>query len=203
MVKDEISYYNYDFKSWFEDLGQEARDEFMKWIGTFREFKPIRSTSINYDFGTSYCNDLHRAGRTLVYLYTDKNGVPFYVGKGDASRAVSIYNRSDAFKEKLTESETCRIFAIAFDVMEKYALQVETLVINELADRGFRLTNRNKVCISQVELNTLRSEYPEVLSTINRISKTALEYLLGDEDNAFGNSVEVRVRNKSKVAEVG
>ena len=199
---EERSYYNMDFGYWYESLGQGAREEFTKWLGTLRDFKPIRSKSINYDFGISYCNDLFMAGRSMVYLYTDKNGVPFYVGKGDSSRAVSIYNRSDAFKEKLSESDTCRIFAVAFDVMEKYALEVETLVINELINRGWRLTNRSKVCISQSEMNKLRNDYPEVLDALNSISRTAIDFLLGDTDNAFGNGVEVRVCNKTNVRKV-
>ena len=206
-MEEKSYYYDLDFKCWYEQLGQEAREEFKKWIDTFSPPKVRRSPDINYEFGNGYCNDLYKAGSSLVYLYTDKNGVPFYVGKGDSFRAVSIYNRSDAFKEKLSEIGTCRIFAVAFDIMEKYALEVETLVINELINRGWRLTNRNKVCISQSELNKLRNEYPEVLTTLNSIQKTALDYLLGNEDNSFGNTVEVSVCNKSRVgnrvAEVG
>lgn len=195
---EEMTYYNLDFKCWYENLGQGARDEFQRWISTFDPPRLHRSKELNYEFGTSYSDDLFMAGQSLVYLYTDKNGVPFYVGKGDSNRAVSIYNRSDAFKEKLSEIGTCRIFAIVFDVMEKYALEVETLVINELCSRGWRLTNRNKVCVSQAELNKLRSEYPNVLDTLNKIQRTALDYLLSDEDNAFS-AVELSVRNQSRV----
>ena len=196
----EKSYYmDLDFKCWYERLGSEAREEFKKWMDSFSPPRTYRSSSLNYDFGNSYCNNLFKAGEHLVYVYTDRNGIPFYVGKGDSSRAVSIYNRSDAFKERLSEAGSCRIFAVAFDIMDEYALEIETLLINELIGRGWRLTNRNKVCISQSELDELRRKYPEVLTALNSIQKNAIDYLLGDEDNEFGNTVEVKVRNKSRV----
>lgn len=194
---EEKSYYNMDVKCWYETLGQEAREEFIKWLRNSKEFSPRRSDCINYNYGTSYCNDLYRAGRSMVYLYTDKNGVPFYVGKGDEHRAISIYSRSDAFKERLGETDTCRIFGIVFDIMESDALEVETLCINELLNRGWRLTNRSKVCISQEELIKLRSTYPNVIDTLNSISSAALNYLLGDDP--FNGVGEVIVDNKSNV----
>lgn len=195
---EEKSYYNCDFKCWYEQLGEDGRKEFMEWMGTFREYKSYKSSSINYDFGTSYCNDLYRVGRTLVYLYTDKYGIPFYVGKGDSNRAVSIYNRPEAFKEKLREVETCRIFAIAFEVTNEDALHIETLAINELLSRGWKLLNQQKTVISQKELMELRDIYPEVINTLNNISSKAMDYLLMEID-PFGDKGEVVVGNKTRV----
>lgn len=194
-------YHDFDFKEYFENLGEEARNEFKEWMNTFREYRPYRSDDINYDFGTSYCNDLYRAGRTLVYLYTNKYGIPFYVGKGDANRAVSIYNRPDAFKDKLRETDTCRIFAIAFDMMNEPALEIETLVINELLNRGWRLTNQMKTVIGRDELEELRRKYPNVINTLNNITSKAIDYLLAESD-PFGEKGEVVVANKSRVKSV-
>lgn len=191
-------YKDWDFESYYSCLGKEAREEFIKWLSEIRESYTHRSNSINYEYGTSYCNDLFRAGETMVYLYTNKKGVPFYVGKGSENRALSIYNRSDAFKEKLKETDSCRIFAIAFNVMENDALQIETLCINELIDRGWRLTNSNKVCISREKLDDLRGRYSEVIDTLNKIQSVNLDCLL-DGIDYFNGIGEVVVSNKTSV----
>ena len=195
----EKSYYrDYGFKDWYEALGQEAREKFKEWLGDIREKNNIRSESINYEYGKSYSNDLYRAGHTLVYLYTNNKGVPFYVGKGFENRALSIYNRSDAFKERLMETDSCRIFAVAFDVMDEDALKIETLCINELINRGWRLTNGNKVSVSQDTLNELRSDYPDVIDTLNRIQSVTINCWLDDIDY-FNGVGEVVVNSKSSV----
>jgi hypothetical protein len=203
-AEQEYYYKNFKLKEYVESLGDEARTKFMEWITSIKPFHQ-RSKCINYELGIDYSNDLFRVGRHLVYLYTNEHGVPFYVGKGDGNRAININNRSSAFKDKLNENGTCRIFAIAFDVAEEDALQIETLVINELLNRGWRLVNSQKVAISNEKLGELREDYIGVIDTLNAITSKAIDYLLGDGD-PFGSDGKVFVANASyvkPVAEVG
>ena len=196
-MEQDYYYRNYKLEEYVRSLGDEARAEFMKWMNSIKP-SHWRSKCINYEFGVDYSNDLYRVGRYLVYLYTNEHGVPFYVGKGDSDRAVSISNRSSAFKDKLNESDTCRIFAIAFDVAEEDALEIETLAINELLNRGWRLVNSRKVAISKDKLGELRDTYSGITDVLNAITSNAIDYLLADRD-PFGDEGKVFVANRSYV----
>ena len=194
-------YHDWGLEFYIRALGDEARAEFMGWINSIEQRPRYRDNAINYDFGISYANDLFSVGEHMVYLYTDEHGIPFYVGKGGASRAVNIANRSAAFKDAITKGETCRIFAIVFDIMEEDALKVETLVINELLNRGWRLTNSAKLSAGQDELGKLRDSYPSVTNVLDRITSKAIDYLLADRD-PFGDKGRVCIANKTCVKPV-
>lgn len=197
----EYYYKDWDLEFYIRALGDEARTKFMDWISSIEPRRIKRNEAINYDFGIGYSNDLFRAGEYLVYLYTDKHGIPFYVGKGMQDRAVNISNRSAAFRDNLTKSDSCRIFAIAYDTMESDALNIETLVINELLDRGWRLTNSQKVAIGREELNKLKDTYPGISDVLSKITSKGLDYLLSDID-PFGDNGKVYVANKTCVKSV-
>lgn len=204
-TKQTYYYKNWDLEFYIRALGDEARTEFMNWINSIEPRHRYRNNAINYDFGISYANNLFRVGEHMVYLYTDEHGIPFYVGKGGADRAVNIANRSAAFKDAITKGETCRIFAIVFDIMEEDALRVETLVINELLNRGWRLANSAKLSVGQDELGELRDSYPSVTNVLDRITSKAIDYLLADRD-PFGDNGRVCIANKTcvkPVSEVG
>ena len=194
-------YRNWELEDYVRVLGDEARTEFMNWITTIKPRRRDRNKAINYNFGISYANDLFKAGEYLVYLYTDEHGIPFYVGKGREDRAINISNRSPAFKDNLTKGDSCRIFAIAYDMREDDALNVETLVINELLDRGWRLSNSQKVAIGQEKLSTLRDNYSGITDVLNKLTYNAIDYLLSDQ-NPFGDEGKVYVANKTFVKPV-
>ena len=195
-------YWDNDFRSYFENLGEAGREEFVNWLHSLRQFNTRRNSSLNYDYCVAYENDLIKCGTTLVYLYTSETGIPFYVGKGTTERATNIYNRPDAFMDKLNEYGTCRVFAIACNARDEYALDIETLVLNELLDRGWRLTNTQKVAVGEKDKKRLKEEYPEIMEVINKITGKAVSYLL-EEHDAFGDSGKVRIANRSMVKAVG
>lgn len=194
-------YYDNDFRNYFESLGDAGREEFMGWLSSLRQCNTHRNSSLNYDFCVTYENDLIKCGTTLVYLYTSEMGIPFYVGKGTTDRATNIYKRPEAFMDKLNEYGTCRVFVIACNARDEYALDIETLALNELLDRGWRLTNTQKVAVGERDKKRLREEYPEIIEVINKITGKAVSYLL-EEHDTFGDSGRVRIANKSMVKAV-
>lgn len=198
----EKSYYgNNDFRNYFGCLGDSGREEFIEWLNSLSNHTECRNDSVDYEFSVPYENNLYMCGRTLVYLYTSVKGIPFYVGKGNNDRATNIYNRPEAFMDKLKEYGDCRVFAIAHNVRDDYALTIETMVINELLDRGWRLTNSQKVAIGNEEKARLRNQYPEILESITKITGKAISYLL-DEHESFGDRGIVRMVNKTAVRSV-
>lgn len=185
--------------AYYSNLGEKGRKEFLDWLNKIRLPSDRRSESINYDYNTDYRDDVYRAGDNIVYVYTNEFGIPFYVGKGSEMRAKSIYNRSDAFMEKLNDNGVCRIFAIVSNMCEEDSLEVETLVINELLNRGWRLTNSAKTAISSDKMHDLINTYPNVLESINNITSKGLDSLLDNADY-FGESGKVIKRNKTTMS---
>ena len=191
-------YYDNDFRNYFECLGDEGREKFLEWLSSLKRYGGTRNNAVNYDFCVSYENDLYKCGVTMVYVYTSEIGIPFYVGKGTTDRATNIYNRSGAFMDRIREGDTCRIFALACDIRDECALEIETLVINEILDRGWRLTNDQKVAISKEQKRQLLDEYPEIIEAVNHINSSAVSYLLEERDT-FGDKGRVCVANKSRM----
>ena len=77
-------------------------------------------------------------GRSYVYLWFDLNGDLFYIGKGTAQRAESLQGRSAEFKEKAA-SGYYKI--LADDMAEGYALDLEKILLLEIARQRKTLTN--------------------------------------------------------------
>lgn len=77
-------------------------------------------------------------GHFYVYLWFDLNGNLFYIGKGTGNRAVSLQGRSAEFKEKAA-SGYYKI--LADDMAEGYALDLEKILLLEIACQRTTLTN--------------------------------------------------------------
>ena len=170
------SYYgDFDFWNYYMSLGEGGRTKFIKWLSEIKLPHDSRSDAINYDFCTDYRNDVFKTGSSLVYIYANEFGIPFYVGKEDASR-------SDAFWEKLEDNGRDKIYAIACNIYDADALAIETLVINELSRRGWKLTNPIKAEISSEKYIDLTQSYPEVLNSINDVTRIGLESMLQEVD---------------------
>lgn len=189
---------NWELKDYYSCLGEKGRAEFLRWLTGNNTYIERKHPDINYEYSVDYKDDVYRAGRNLVYLYTNELGVPFYVGEGTPDRAVSISSRNDSFSEKLNEYGVCRVFAIAHNIGKTDSLEVETLVINELLNRGWRLTNLRQTSATSDKISTLSDSYPDVLETINNITKIGLTSLLDDTD-CFGETGKVVKYNKSRV----
>ena len=193
--------YDSELHDYYASLGENGREQFLKWLSEISLPSGKRNDAINYDYSTDYRDDVYRAGHCLVYLYTNELGIPFYVGKGTEDRALNISNRNESFKERFNENGTCRIFAIVSNMFDRDALDVEAMVINELLNRGWRLTNSNIPHISKEDYESLKSDYPNVLNSINDITRTGLYSLLDDRDN-FGETGKVERHNKTYVRKV-
>lgn len=202
MSKEKVYYYrNWDLEHYYRCLGEKGRAEFLDWLTNQRLPSDERNEAINYEYCTDYRDDVYRTGDHIVYLYTDVNGIPYYVGKGNDSRAIDINGRNSAFKEKFEENGVNRIFAIVSNISDKDALDVETLVINELLNRGWRLTNAHKISIDGEKHRMLSEDFPETLVTLNNITKMGLSSLLDDTDY-FSETGKVIRKNKTSVQAV-
>lgn len=202
MLRDK-DYYIHDtgLMDYYCCLGEKARAEFLEWLTKHRLPSTERNASINYDYSTDYRDDVYRAGDCIVYLYTNEMGVPFYVGKGSEERALNVNSRNKAFTETLNRNGVCRIFAIVSNIYDKDALEIETLVINELLNRGWRLTNSSKTSISSDDMQRLIEDYPNVMKSINEITRTGLTSLLDDTD-CFGETGKVVRHSKTYMRKV-
>lgn len=203
MAKNKVSCFmgNNDLEMYFMSLGEKGRAEFLDRLIKLPLPSDKRNNSINYDYCTDYRDDVYRAGRSMVYLYTSEMGVPFYVGKGDEMRALSVINRNDSFLEVLEKNGVNRIFSIISNASDDVALEIETLVINELLNRGWRLTNLSKTSVTSDYMRKLTDYYPNVLETINNITRTGLASLLEDKD-CFGGTGKVARLSKTYMKNV-
>ena len=192
---------NTDLEMYVMSLGKKGREEFLNRLNKLPLPSDKRNDSINYDYCTDYRDDVYRAGRSMVYLYTNEMGIPFYVGKGNEDRALTVINRNDGFLEVLEKNGVNRIFAIISNASDEVALEIETLVINELLRRGWRLTNSAKTSIGSDYLRQLTDYYPNVLETINDITKIGLTSLLDDND-CFGETGKVARYTKTHMKSV-
>lgn len=183
---------------YYSCLGEKGRADFLEWLTNRPLPSDKHNSAINYDYCVDYRDDVYRAGGHLVYLYTDEKGVPFYVGKGYESRALDLRGRNDAFEEKFNNNGVNRVFAISSNISEKEALSVETLVINELLNRGWRLTNAHKISIDSEKHRSLSETHPKVLMTLNNITKVALSSLLDDVER-FSDTGKVVRKNKTSL----
>lgn len=201
MADKEYYIYDYDLKSYFDCLGEKGKEQFLEWLTKNSEHREKKHPDINYEYSIDYSDDVFRTGRNIVYLYTSELGIPFYVGEGTTDRAVTIVSRNESFKEKLEEYGVCRIFAIANNISKSTALEIETLVINELLNRGWRLTNSRQTSVPKEKMSSLSEAYHCVLSAINEITKMGLTSLLEDRD-CFDETGKVVRCNKSRVKSV-
>lgn len=192
----------WDLKHYYRCLGEKGRDVFLKWLTDEPLPSDKRNEAINYEYSNDYRDDVYRAGDKIVYLYTNDAGIPFYVGKGSETRALDINSRNSAFVEKFNQNGVCRIFAIVSNISDCDSLDVETFVINELLDRGWRLTNSHKISIDTEKHRRLSEDYPEVLVSINNITRSAMNTLLDDIDY-FGEIGKVVRKNKTSVRAIG
>lgn len=192
---------DYDLKDYYECLGEKGKDEFLKWLTKGSDRVVKKHPDINYDYCTDYRNDVYRTGRNIVYLYTNELGIPFYVGEGTTDRAVSISSRNESFKEKLNEYGVCRIFAIACNTNKTTSIEIETLLINELLNRGWRLTNSRQTSIPTEKMSLLSEDYFCVLENLNNITKIGLTSLLDDAD-CFGETGKVIRHGKTYMRSV-
>lgn len=193
--------YDYDLKHYYECLGEKGKHEFLNWLTQDSEHRGKKHPDINYDYSTDYKDDVFRTGTSIVYLYTNELGVPFYVGEGTIDRALSVHSRNESFKEKLNEYGACRIFAIAHNINKTSAIEVETLVINELLNRGWRLTNSRQTTVTTEKMVSLSEDYFCVLENINKITKIGLTSLLDDKD-CFGETGKVIRYNTTRMKAV-
>lgn len=78
-----------------------------------------------------------------TYVWSDANGVPFYVGKGSGNRAYSTSQRSDGFK-RVHKAGGCTVEIVDWFIHEAQAHALETELIARYGrrDRGGLLVNK-------------------------------------------------------------
>ena len=168
-----------NLKDYYDILGEEGKKVFLEWLTKKNPYcKEHKEACINYDFSLDYKNDVYRVGRNLVYLYTDENGLPFYVGEGTSFRAKSTKSRNESFLERLNSCSNYKVFAIAHNINKEGSQKIETLVINELLNRGWRLTNSRQTTVTSEKMLALLEDYSDVIGVINNITKNGLHSLL-------------------------
>ena len=193
--------YDYDLKNYYDCLGEKGKEIFLKWLTADDNYTEKKHPNLNYDYSTGFQDDVYRTGRNIVYLYTNEMGIPFYVGEGTTDRALSYSSRNESFKEKINEYGVCRIFVIAHNISKAYAVEIETLVINELLNRGWRLSNSRQTSVTTEQMSELSNDYRCVMDSINEITKVGLTSLLDDKD-CFDEAGKVTKVNKSRMGSV-
>lgn len=76
-----------------------------------------------------------------VYVWKDKYGEPFYVGKGTGNRYIDCTNRCQAFVVKVSVEDGCYSTIVADNLSSTEALKKESEIITELIGSGCCLFN--------------------------------------------------------------
>lgn len=181
----------WEVKDWWRCAGDSARNVFLNELSNTSAPSPspayeTKTKKVDYSFCTDFSNDAWRLGDKIVYIYAKPNGMPFYVGMGNAYRPVNIYSRSDDFMKEFTKTDKVKVFIVAVHLNDLSAKDIETLCIWFMLDKNWVLCNHAKTTIDPTLLIELKEEFNEVTLKLNELNSYFLEHVL--EDDFSGNT---------------
>lgn len=185
---------------WWDCAGKEAREQFLQEV-TSRKctpcwMEPYHSANKKPDltYTVDFRNDYSKLGNKLVYIYSSENGIPYYVGMGGMDRPINIISRSEKFKEQFSKCNYSKVYIIATRLHEGYADEVETLCIQYLLRKGWKLVNVKKMDTTEDVFQMLVEDYPTVVSKLDKFNKDCLSEVLNNQSR-FNECI---VRNSNK-----
>ena len=181
--KNSTSFYPTDFdKNWTSDMANflayaspQERQAIMKEIEE-RIAKHDEQFVVDGYCDRSLAVDCHienRWGHHYLYVWLDKNGIPFYAGQSnDLTRPwVCKSNRSPQFKEKIAEGG-CHSVVVAKNIHSWDINQLERSLITYLSWEGYELANVKDVpSKDKVELWKTLRKYTGVLEVKSKRQK--------------------------------
>ena len=133
-------------KSLFRCLDDEAKQEFLDEVLEVHKIpleRLFREDYVDFSNAVEFSNEPSFCGDCFVYVWTDKDGNVFYVGRGAHTRVADKFARSEEFKETFKRGG-CKVHVIAAYLSKQEAVRQELACIQHAQSRGCKLANRKQ-----------------------------------------------------------
>ena len=140
----------WEFEKMMAYTTPEKREKIMSRVNAYVEREDSRYTISGYcdrSKAVELGDVVHGWGPCYLYVWLDKNGIPFYVGKSDGGDRMAEYKyntRSSEFQAKISEGG-CHSVMVVKHVSPYYIDEMEKWLISYLCWKGYPLVNKKDV----------------------------------------------------------